>query len=165
MYIVNIEKLVVPMACVAAITLSLTACAAGPDVFSLTPSPSQTPSQESTATYDEWKNWTNGDALVGFEDLSALVGVDAIMYPYQSYVDDGFIGVSKLGTSCIVAFSTIGADTANGNSVSIAVLSRFDESLTEAVADVAIEEVKSLLETYRARPECKTTPPDVGTTT
>lgn len=164
MYIVNnLNMVAFSMACVAAITLSLTACAVQPDVVFVTPSPTQAPSQELPAGYDELENWTNGEILAGFDDLSSVIGVPEIMIPYASYVDEGFIGVAPLETSCIVAFSSIASDAANGNSVSIAVLSRFDESLTEVVPGVALEDVKDVIDGFRTRYECNQLPMVSGT--
>lgn len=150
----NIYKKFVTLVMCVAVTAFVPGCVAA-DLGQLPMTPETFMPEEEFAVpddYDEVVNWTNGDVLVEAQSFADQVGLEAILVPYESYVDLGYIGVSPLEDGCIVAFSQVGADLDRGE-MSYVVLSRFDLDFSiVGEPGLTVERIKD--ELNQLRPQC-----------
>jgi hypothetical protein len=76
------------------------------------------------------------------------MGLTDATYPNQELFSQGFVGVAKLSSGCIVTFSTLGVH--HKGSLSAAILSRFSPTgLTVAQVDSTLAQLTAFVAAYR----------------
>lgn len=137
------------VACVAVTVFTGCASSASPisERSSSTPptADSSAPIPSVPAGYDEMKNWSSGQTNATMQKVAAQLGLSAIYIPVQTFQDQGFTGVSPYEKRCVAVFTGAGADTTSGN-VSMAVLSRYDDSLNDAEPNLDLQGARDFLQ-------------------
>ena len=162
----NINKLGAAFS--AAVVMILTACTDSPvpatPITVPTASASSQPSIaiQSPAGYDEWELSAIDETIPEMEAMAEQFGVDKIVSPNSARFNKGFVGYSQLENYCVVGFMTTGANP-DAETLSVTVMSRYNQTLTTVSPDVAVSDIRALLD--ELRPICRGEAPIPTTTT
>lgn len=84
----------------------------------------------SAQSNDKWDEWNSGQTSPEMSSVADSLGLGEIMLPVDNYAEQGAVGVSRFGGTCLVVFSnaTGEGEDASDLLVSISLMSRYRDT-------------------------------------